>query len=162
MRRCRRRPGCWTSTIPKVQGDTLKLGVDRRGDGLHEVVRCALRAGTLAADILNGNDKADKQDGRTIILPKMARCHRIATCRTSCECEHAYCGNSRRLEWMHIPGAAPQTRVVCTAGIRLGSGKSARPFKGIICVDISEFESSHPSHAVRSLWAMAGLRNYAA
>jgi hypothetical protein len=25
-----------------------------------------------------------------------------------------------------------------------------RPFKGIICGDISEFESSHPSHAVRS------------
>jgi hypothetical protein len=45
-----------------VQGDTLKLGVDRRGDGLHEVVRCALRADTLAADILNGNDKADEQE----------------------------------------------------------------------------------------------------
>jgi len=27
-------------------------------------------------------------------------------------------------------------------------------FKGIICVDISEFESYMPSHAVRSLWAM--------
>ena len=36
-----------------------------------------------------------------------------------------------------------------------------RPFKEIICVDISEFESSHPSHAVWSLWAMSGLRNYA-
>jgi hypothetical protein len=29
-----------------------------------------------------------------------------------------------------------------------------RPFKGIICADISEFESYHPSHAVGSLWAM--------
>jgi hypothetical protein len=25
-----------------------------------------------------------------------------------------------------------------------------RPFKGIVCGDISEFESYHPSHAVRS------------
>jgi hypothetical protein len=36
-----------------------------------------------------------------------------------------------------------------------------RPFKGIICDDISEFESDMPSHAVWSLWAMSGLRNYA-
>jgi hypothetical protein len=28
-----------------------------------------------------------------------------------------------------------------------------RPFKGIFCDDISEFESYMPSHAVRSLWA---------
>ena len=34
------------------------------------------------------------------------------------------------------------------AGIRLGSGESARAFKGIICDDISEFESYMPSHAV--------------
>src|SRR6516165_6695600 len=32
----------------------------------------------------------------------------------------------------------------------LGSWESARAFKGIICDDISEFESSHASHAVRS------------
>src|SRR5260370_2288646 len=31
-----------------------------------------------------------------------------------------------------------------------GSGKSMRPIKGIICDDISEFESYHPSHAVGS------------
>jgi hypothetical protein len=42
------------------------------------------------------------------------------------------------------------------AGIRLGSGESARAFKGIICDDISEFESYMPSQAVRSL-ASAGL-----
>jgi hypothetical protein len=47
-----------------------------------------------------------------------------------------------------IPGAAAQTRVVSMAGIRLGSGESARAFKGIICDDISEFESDMPSHAV--------------
>jgi hypothetical protein len=36
------------------------------------------------------------------------------------------------------------------ARIRPDSRKSVRSFKGIICVDISEFESSHPSHAVGS------------
>src|SRR5215469_10233581 len=36
------------------------------------------------------------------------------------------------------PGAAAQTRVVSLAGIRLDSRKSVRPFKGIICDDISE------------------------
>ena len=51
---------------------------------------------------------------------------------------------------LRITGAAAQTRVVSMAGIRLGSGESARAFKGIICDDISEFESYMPSHAVRS------------
>src|SRR6266542_1881003 len=51
-----------------------------------------------------------------------------------------------------IPGAAAQTRLVSLAGNRLDSGKSVRSFKGIICVDISEFESYMPSHAVGSLW----------
>jgi hypothetical protein len=31
-----------------------------------------------------------------------------------------------------------------------------RHFKGIFCDDISEFESSNPSHAVRSLWLIYG------
>ena len=48
------------------------------------------------------------------------------------------------------PGAAAQTRVVSMAAIRLGSWESARAFKGIICDDISEFESHMPSQAVRS------------
>jgi hypothetical protein len=34
------------------------------------------------------------------------------------------------------------------SGIRLGLGESARAFKGIICDDISGFESHMPSHAV--------------
>ena len=34
------------------------------------------------------------------------------------------------------------------AGIRLGSWESARAFKGIICDDVSEFESYMPSQAV--------------
>jgi hypothetical protein len=52
---------------------------------------------------------------------------------------------------LRMPGAAAQTRMVSVGEIRRGSGKSARRFKGIICDAISEFESSHPSHAVRSL-----------
>ena len=51
---------------------------------------------------------------------------------------------------LRIPGAAAQTRVVSLAEIRFGSWESARSFKGIICDDVSEFESHMPSHAVRS------------
>src|SRR5262249_32635026 len=43
---------------------------------------------------------------------------------------------------LRIPGTAAQTRVVSMAGIRLGSWESSPAFKGIICDDISEFESS--------------------
>jgi hypothetical protein len=46
------------------------------------------------------------------------------------------------------PTVAAQTRIVSVAKIRLGSWESARAFKGIICADISEFESYMPSHAV--------------
>src|SRR5262249_61352110 len=53
---------------------------------------------------------------------------------------------------LRIPNAAAQTRIVSKARIRLDSRKSVRSFKGIICVDISEFESYMPSHAVGSLW----------
>jgi hypothetical protein len=49
---------------------------------------------------------------------------------------------------LRISAAAAQTRVVSLAGIRLGSWESARAFKGIVCDDISEFESYMPSHAV--------------
>src|SRR5215813_11954993 len=61
---------------------------------------------------------------------------------------------------LRIPGAAAQTRVVSMVGIRLGSWESVRAFKGIICDDISEFESYMPSQAVRSLWAMSRLQKY--
>src|SRR5215831_8641869 len=60
---------------------------------------------------------------------------------------------------LRIPGAAAQTRVVSMAGIRLGSWESARSFKGIICVDISEFESHMPSQPVRSLHGMSRLQD---
>jgi len=59
---------------------------------------------------------------------------------------------------LRIPSAAAQTRVVSMAGIRLGSRESARAFKGIICDDVSEFESHMPSHAVRSLWYVGMTR----
>src|SRR6266446_6231990 len=57
---------------------------------------------------------------------------------------------------LRIPGAAAQTRVVSVAKIRLGSWESARSFKGIICLDISEFESHMPSQAVGSPPAAPG------
>jgi hypothetical protein len=52
---------------------------------------------------------------------------------------------------LRITDAAAQTRMVSVARIRLGSCESARAFKGIICDDVSEFESYMPSHAVGSL-----------
>jgi len=60
-----------------------------------------------------------------------------------------------------IPGAAAQTRVVSMAGIRLGSEESARAFKGIICDDISQFESHMPSHAVGFLCAFIPFMGFA-
>src|SRR5262249_33484289 len=51
---------------------------------------------------------------------------------------------------LRIPNAVAQTRIVSKARIRLDSHKSVRSVKGIICDDISEFESHMPSHAVRS------------
>ena len=56
---------------------------------------------------------------------------------------------------LRIPGAAAQTRVVSLAGIRLASWESARAFKGIICDDVSEFESYMPSQPVRLCGASA-------
>jgi hypothetical protein len=56
-------------------------------------------------------------------------------------------------EWTagHSP-VARRAAVVSVARIWLHPRKFVRPFKGIICGDISEFESYHPSHAV-GLWA---------
>jgi hypothetical protein len=48
---------------------------------------------------------------------------------------------------LHLPSPAAQTRIVSVARIRLDSRKSVRSFKGIICGDISEFESYMPSQA---------------
>ena len=51
---------------------------------------------------------------------------------------------------LRITGAAAQTRKVSVARIPLVSRKSTRLFKGIICDDISEFESYMPSQPVGS------------
>jgi len=61
---------------------------------------------------------------------------------------------------LRITGAAAQTRMVSVARIRLVSRKSTRLFKGIICDDISEFESYMPSQAVPSLWLMSRFQTY--
>src|SRR5438128_12530330 len=47
-----------------------------------------------------------------------------------------------------FPRAAAQPRIVSVARIRLDLPKSVRPFKGIFCNDVSEFESYMPSQAV--------------
>jgi hypothetical protein len=60
---------------------------------------------------------------------------------------------------LRITGAAGQTRMVSVARIRLVSRKSTRAFKGIVCDDISEFESHMPSQAVGSLWTSPVCRN---
>jgi len=39
-------------------------------------------------------------------------------------------------------------RIVSGAEFRLDSRKSVQPFNGMICADVSEFESHMPSHAV--------------
>src|SRR5262249_16945989 len=49
---------------------------------------------------------------------------------------------------LRLPPSHVGTRMVSAAGIRLDPRKTARPFKGIFCDDISEFAS----HAVGSLW----------
>src|SRR5919201_5429936 len=75
-------------------------------------------------------------------------------------CPHCRRGSPRYGRGSHCDGpnggAAAQTRMVSVAEIRLDLRESTRLFKGIICVDISEFESYMPSHAVWSLWAMSG------
>src|SRR5262249_28404621 len=56
---------------------------------------------------------------------------------------------------LRLRKVAAQPRIVSAAGIQLRSRESARTFKGIICDDVSEFESYMPSHAVvlsASLW----------
>ena len=53
---------------------------------------------------------------------------------------------------LRLRNAAAQTRIVSETRIRQDPRKSARPFKGIIFPNVSEFESYMPSQAVRSLW----------
>src|SRR5262249_13530556 len=59
----------------------------------------------------------------------------------------------------YAPTVAAQTRIASAAGIRLDHRKSVRPFKGIFCNNISEFESYMPSHAVASRHGHSGPRS---
>jgi hypothetical protein len=61
---------------------------------------------------------------------------------------------------LRMSDAAAQTRIVSVIGIRLNSRESMRSFKGIICDDVSEFESYHPSQAVRSLGGCVALAKF--
>src|SRR2546429_1904021 len=61
----------------------------------------------------------------------------------------------------YAPTVSAQTRIVSAAGIRLDHRKSVRPFKGIFCNNISEFESYMPTQAVPYLSDISGLRNCA-
>jgi len=49
---------------------------------------------------------------------------------------------------LRIPNAAIKNAKVSVARIRVHSWRSVRPFKEIICGDVSEFESYMPSQAV--------------
>jgi hypothetical protein len=60
---------------------------------------------------------------------------------------HAIFDNQPSL--LECPYACGEAKI-SMARIRVDSRKSVRPFKGIICDDVSEFESHMPSHAVRS------------
>ena len=76
--------------------------------------------------------------------------HPIVCARTPAGCWHRVRAMRRlqlKREWVSV------------ARVRLDSRKSMRPFKGIICDDISEFESFMPSHAIWSLGVMSGLQN---
>jgi hypothetical protein len=56
---------------------------------------------------------------------------------------------------------AARGRIVSGTQIRLNREKSARHFKAIFWIVISEFESSQPSQPLGSLCAMSGLQKYA-
>jgi hypothetical protein len=61
---------------------------------------------------------------------------------------------ARSIAKMRLQGGNRSSNAkVSAAGIRLDSRKIYRAFNGIICDDISEFESYMASHAVASLWA---------
>ena len=85
----------------------------------------------------------------------LQRCRSVAN--IGAECLLVDPGSAR--PELHFPSSAAQTRIVSVARIRLDSRKSVRPFKGIICGDISEFESYMASHAVLSQWAASACKN---
>jgi hypothetical protein len=59
---------------------------------------------------------------------------------------------------LRIPGTAAQTRMVSAGAFWPSRGGLSRHLKYMTRARISEFESSHPSQPVRSLWTMSGLQ----
>jgi hypothetical protein len=88
-------------------------------DGEHRRTACAARLQVLSSSLCRGSVIRD------------------------CQRKHPDPGKSPS-----CASVALRTRIVSVAGIRLDHRKSVRPFKGIFCPDISEFESRMPSHAV--------------
>src|SRR5262249_41563566 len=138
----------WQRQPPK---STSRRGQLAHGSFIHAVPRKALKAGEFAQISASACSRTFQKRDRGQFVPSRRR--RMM----------ANVGAERLLKIpaepspeLRIPNAAAQTRVVSMAGIRLEPPKSTRLFKGIICDDISEFESSHASHAVRSLWLIYG------
>src|SRR5262245_32260157 len=76
----------------------------------------------------------------------------VLPCQQLTTPEQASCRDLATGPELRILNVAAHARIVSVARIRLGPRKSVRAFKGIICDDVSEFESYMPSHAVGSLW----------
>src|SRR5262249_39062848 len=74
----------------------------------------------------------------------------VLPCQQLTTPEQASCRDLATGPELRILNVAAHARIVSVARIRLGPRKSVRAFKGIICDDVSEFESYMPSHAVWS------------
>src|ERR671935_1985859 len=90
------------------------------------------------AGVAAGGSSSDRKRSRPIRAFSATPHDGQRPCRTLAE------DPGRTKPELRIPNATAQTRVVSVAGIRLGSWESARSFKGIICDDVSEFESYMP------------------
>jgi hypothetical protein len=94
--------------------------------------------------IQSGVDSRGEAESRTACAARL-QVLSSSLCRGSvirdCQRKHPDPGKKSELR-------LPPTRIVSVAGIRLDHRKFVRPFKGIFCPDISEFESRMPSHAV--------------
>jgi hypothetical protein len=69
-------------------------------------------------------------------------------CQTSGSGSAHVAATPMQLDEPVVLDAAAQTRIVSAGQNLVDPRKSVRPFKGIICADVSEFESYMPSHAV--------------
>jgi hypothetical protein len=134
---------------PSVRTSQVRSVISSPGRAFGMVSSCRIR-------IVRGHRNQAASDGFAVAGSSLDR-HKvaaipaisaIANVRARTPAEILARGPSR------APDAAAQTTIISVARIRLDSRKFARPFKGIFCADISEFESYMLSHAVWSLWAM--------